>query len=106
MVKNIILKRMNILILLYVCILSFVLLLFNIRIAWYYLLWVIIDQDILVFIHVPLLSLILQVLLKKRYFNNVSISYLIINSIAISLLSYFLFYSIAIIFILLGIKGG
>ena len=106
MVKNIILKRMNILILLYVCILSFVLLLFNIRIAWYYLLWVIIDQDILVFIHIPLLSLILQVLLKKRYFNNVSISYLIINSIAISLLSYFLFYSIAIIFILLGIKGG
>ena len=106
MVKNIILKRMNILILLYVCILSFVLLLFNIRIAWYYLLWVIIDQDILVFIHIPLLSLILQVLLKKRCFNNVSISYLIINSIAISLLSYFLFYSIAIIFILLGIKGG
>ena len=106
MVKNIILKRMNILILLYVCILSFVLLLFNISIAWYYLLWVIIDQDILVFIHIPLLSLILQVLLKKRYFNNVSISYLIINSIAISLLSYFLFYSIAIIFILLGIKGG
>ena len=106
MVKNIILKRMNILILLYVCILSFVLLLFNIRIAWYYLLWVIIDQDILVFIHIPLLSLILQVLLKKRYFNNVSISYLIINSIAISLLSYFLFYSIAITFILLGIKGG
>ena len=106
MVKNIILKRVNILILLYVCILSFVLLLFNIRIAWYYLLWVIIDQDILVFIHIPLLSLILQVLLKKRCFNNVSISYLIINSIAISLLSYFLFYSIAIIFILLGIKGG
>ena len=104
MVKNIILKRMNILILLYVCILSFVLLLFNIRIAWYYLLWVIIDQDI--FIHIPLLSLILQVLLKKRCFNNVSISYLIINFIAISLLSYFLFYSIAIIFILLGIKGG
>ena len=97
---------MNILILLYVCILSFVLLLFSISIAWYYLLWVIMDQDILVFIHVPLLSLILQVLLKKRYFNNVSISYLIINSIAISLLSYFLFYSIAIIFILLGIKGG
>ena len=106
MVKNIILKRMNILILLYVCILSFVLLLFNISIAWYYLLWVIIDQDILVFIHIPLLSLILQVLLKKRCFNNVSISYLIINSIAISLLSHFLFYSIAIIFILLGIKGG
>lgn len=106
MVKNIILKRMNILILLYVCILSFVLLLFNIRIAWYYLLWVIIDQDILVFIHIPLLSLILQVLLKKRCFNNVSISYLIINFIAISLLSYFLFYSISIIFILLGIKGG
>ena len=106
MVKNIILKRVNILILLYVCILSFVLLLFNISIEWYYLLWIIIDQDILIFIHIPLLFLILQVILRKRYFNNLSISYLIINSIAISLLSYFLFYSIAIIFILLGIKGG
>lgn len=104
--KSLILKKINIFILSYVCILSFVFILFDFGINWYYLLWIIIDNDVLLFIYTPFVFLLLQIFLKKKYFNDVSIFYLIINAIFISLLSYLFFYAIAMIFILLGIKGG
>ncbi|OOF78031.1 hypothetical protein BKG99_01685 [Rodentibacter caecimuris] len=64
--KSLILKKINIFILSYVCILSFVFILFDFGINWYYLLWIIIDNDVLLFIYTPFVFLLLQIFLKKN----------------------------------------
>lgn len=93
----------NAIILLYVSLLSFFLLWFKAEKEMYFLLWFILD-DIALFIHVPIIVFAVQCYLKYRiiFFEECSWLKLFFNSVAMSVISYILFYVILFSFFYKG----
>ena len=100
------LYKINICVLLFVFLASVLFIMLGVDLKWYYLYWVIIRENTLLFIHTPFLLLIFELIFKERLFWKYSILYLVINSLFVSVLSYVIFYIVVMMLVILGVLGG
>ena len=100
------LYKINICVLLFVSLASVLFIILGVDLKWYYLYWVIIQENTLLFIHTPFLLLIFELIFKERLFGKYSILYLVINSLFVSVLSYVIFYIVVMMLVILGVLGG
>ena len=104
--KLTLLNKINIFMLFSIFLISILFLIFGVDIKWYYLYWVIIQENTIVFIHTPFLLLIFELIFREKLFRKYSILYLTINSLVVSLLSYIIFYIVVMMLVILGFLGG
>ena len=83
-----------------------VFIIFGVDLKWYYLYWIIIQENTILFIHTPFLFLIFELIFRRRLFREYSILYLVINSFVVSVLSYIIFYIVVMILVIFGFLGG
>lgn len=100
------LNKINIFMLFSVFLLSILFIIFGVDLKWYYLYWIIIQENTILFIHTPFLFLIFELIFRRRLFREYSILYLVINSFVISVLSYIIFYIVVMILVIFGFLGG
>ena len=100
------LNKINIFMLFSVFLLSILFIIFGVDLKWYYLYWIIIQENTILFIHTPFLFLIFELICRRRLFREYSILYLVINSFVVSVLSYIIFYIVVMILVIFGFLGG
>ena len=100
------LNKINIFMLFSVFLLSILFIIFGVDLKWYYLYWIIIQENTILFIHTPFLFLIFKLIFRRRLFREYSILYLVINSFVVSVLSYIIFYIVVMILVIFGFLGG
>lgn len=100
------LNKINIFMLFSVFLLSILFIIFGVDLKWYYLYWIIIQENTILFIHTPFLLLIFELIFRRRLFGEYSILYLVINSFVVSVLSYIIFYIVVMILVIFGFLGG
>ena len=99
------LNKINIFMLFSVFLLSILFIIFGVDLKWYYLYWIIIQENTILFIHTPFLFLIFELIFRRRLFREYSL-YLVINSFVVSVLSYIIFYIVVMILVIFGFLGG
>lgn len=100
------LNKINIFMLFSVFLLSILFIIFGVDLKWYYLYWIIIQENTILFIHTPFLFLTFELIFRRRLFREYSILYLVINSFVVSVLSYIIFYIVVMILVIFGFLGG
>lgn len=94
----------NSLILLYIILFSFLACMYPDKGVFTLAIWFVVEDKVALFVHIPFFILLLQTFLKCKlgWYQSYSFKILFINSIVLSVISYFIFWSIFILFFYQG----